>query len=64
MGPKLNKMFISCILHLTHAMLLYCHANCASFIMAYLFACRILIHMFVHFIYIGPCLFGSSSNRR
>ena len=22
------------------------------------------IHMLVHFIYVGPCLFGSSSNRR
>ena len=42
MWPKLNKMFISCILHLTHAMLPYCHANCAPFIMAWLFACRIL----------------------
>ena len=42
MWPKLNKMLVSCIPHLTHAMLLYCHANCASFIMAWLFACRIL----------------------
>ena len=42
MWPKLNKMLISCIPHLTHAMLHYCHANCASFIMAWLFACRIL----------------------
>src|SRR3954464_5999703 len=42
MGPKLNKRFTSCILHLTHAMLFYCHATCASFIMAWLFACRIL----------------------
>ena len=42
MGPKLNKMAYSCVSHLTLAMLLYCHANCASFIMAWLFACRIL----------------------
>ena len=42
MWSKLNKMFIYFILHLTHAMLHYCHANCASFIMAWLFAYRIL----------------------
>ena len=62
--PKPNKMLFSSIQHLTMPCYLYCHANCASFIMAWLFACRILIHMRVHFIYVGPCLFGSSSNRR
>ena len=64
MWLKLHKMPYSCIPHLTHAMLHYCHANCASFIMAWLFACRILIPMLVHSIYVGSCLFGSSSNRR
>ena len=62
---KPHKMLISCIPHLTHAMLLYCHANCASFIMAWLFACHILfICLCTLFMLALVCLVLLSDRRR
>ena len=63
MGPKLNKMLYYCF----HTSPMPCYLIAMQIVHhSSWHGCLLdaFIHMLAHFIYVGPCLFGSSSNRR